>query len=93
MSPRRYVSAEEAAELDKAYWAAVTADSGPIMDWGSDVAASLKYIAEHPSNASLGLSHRAAKDTATSDRMSSRTHYEQKSYEAYSRLLDSGHRA
>lgn len=76
------------------------AEETTIMDWGSDMAACIAWIKEHPCPAALAAKERETKRTEypedkgrTMDRMFDRTRYEQRSYEAYGRLVDQGHRA
>jgi hypothetical protein len=67
-----------------------------IMDWGGDMKACLAWIKDHPCPAALASRERVAKfddEGRTMDRMFDRTQPEQRSYEAYQRLLDAGHRA
>lgn len=65
-----------------------------IHDWGSDVAAYNKWFAEQGGWSQFdGGRFKDRDDGRTADRMFDRTRYEQKSYEAYSRLLERGHRA
>jgi len=64
-----------------------------IMDWGSDMSAYNEWAKTHPPEAAGSRADIPTDDTRVMDRMFDRTRYEQKSYEAYSRLLDQGHRA